>query len=520
MNALFFDIRTAIFLLFIGNLLAVLLMTTYKSSMRKDRYYRRFLQGKLLQSLAWALLLLRGQIPDLFSVYIGNTLLLGGFALEAMAMANSSNNTSRMEWTFAIIAGCCTVAFWAWADTPAQRVALASMATAILFGTAAAVILRPPTPSALCRAIGYSYVLFCLALSFRAYFAEIAPSEFGLMSGHLVQTLAFLVAFMFMLVSGNGFLLLLKERNDQQLLQTHQELAEREALLSQILDTSSVAIFLVDKVGRITHANQHMSEMFGYPLKELIGSEYVDHIHPSERETGREKMLALLDSAIPSVDLERIYLRKDSTEFWGHLTGKRLHNAQNEDYGLVGVIADITKQKKTEEKIREMALYDALTGLANRTLLSDRLQQAITQAKRNQGRFALLYLDLDLFKTINDTLGHDAGDLLLKEAATRIRNCVRESDTVARIGGDEFVVLLGTLEQKQHTLIVAEKIREALCLPVDFSGQRLAISSSIGIAFYPDHGDNETSMLKSADSAMYWAKNNGRNSVCIFGESG
>ena len=168
------------------------------------------------------------------------------------------------------------------------------------------------------------------------------------------------------------------------------------------------------------------------------------------------------------------------------------------------------------EHIHHMAHYDILTDLPNRSLLSDRLQQAIISCKRDHSHLALMFLDLDMFKYINDRLGHDIGDLLLKEVAKRILECLRESDTAARIGGDEFVVLLPSVDSIQTAMMVAEKIRHALSLPFEISGHSLSISSSIGIAVYPEHGSEEKILLKNADTAMYLAKQRGRNTVILF----
>ena len=181
-----------------------------------------------------------------------------------------------------------------------------------------------------------------------------------------------------------------------------------------------------------------------------------------------------------------------------------------------GFITDITERKLAEEKVQHLAHYDALTDLPNRTLLADRLQQALTTARRDKVRLALMFLDLDMFKPINDTLGHNVGDLLLKEAAQRMQACVRESDTVARIGGDEFVVLLPTIEMEQDAMVVAEKIRHTLNQPFELAGHSLHISSSIGIAVYPEHGSEGKVLLKNADTAMYYAKESGRNTVKFF----
>jgi diguanylate cyclase (GGDEF)-like protein/PAS domain S-box-containing protein len=181
-----------------------------------------------------------------------------------------------------------------------------------------------------------------------------------------------------------------------------------------------------------------------------------------------------------------------------------------------GFITDITERKNVEERIRRMAQYDTLTDLPNRALLSDRLQLALATAKREGTRLALLFLDFDKFKPINDSLGHAIGDVLLKQAAVRMQHCVRESDTVARIGGDEFVVLLPHIETAKDAELVAEKIRLAIGKPFNTEGHTLEISASIGIAIFPDDGEDEIELAKHADLAMYHSKQSGRNTVMSY----
>ncbi len=194
------------------------------------------------------------------------------------------------------------------------------------------------------------------------------------------------------------------------------------------------------------------------------------------------------------------------------------HPEKLEDGSILwhGFITDITDRKNAEERIRHMAQYDTLTDLPNRALFSDRLQQALAVAKREQTHLALLFMDFDKFKPINDTLGHAVGDVLLKRAAVRMQRCIRESDTLARIGGDEFVVLLPSIETEQDAVIVAEKIRLSLDKPFEIDGYVLNISTSIGIAVYPEHGEDEIQLSKNADLAMYYAKQGGRNNVTVY----
>jgi diguanylate cyclase (GGDEF)-like protein len=168
------------------------------------------------------------------------------------------------------------------------------------------------------------------------------------------------------------------------------------------------------------------------------------------------------------------------------------------------------------QKIQHLAEHDKLTSLPNRLLFEDRMKQALALAKRNNKKFALAYVDIDHFKTINDTLGHDFGDMLLKETARRMVSCIREVDTVSRIGGDEFLILLYDIENKESALHIAGKILHKINQDVSFSGQILKTSASIGISIYPEHGQTIATLEKSADIAMYMAKKDGRNQARLY----
>ena len=201
-----------------------------------------------------------------------------------------------------------------------------------------------------------------------------------------------------------------------------------------------------------------------------------------------------------------------------------MNNAINQKIGQINEI-NASLEEKIEQRTQQLRLangeliklarHDALTGLPNRQLLNDRLVQALAAAKRDKTHVALMFIDLDEFKPVNDTYGHAAGDLLLMEAARRIQDCIRESDTVSRIGGDEFIVLLPIVESLQDSSCVAEKIRLALNLPFEPGGSKVYISCSIGIALYPEHGIDANTLFRNADDAMYQAKRSGRNAVVL-----
>lgn len=183
-------------------------------------------------------------------------------------------------------------------------------------------------------------------------------------------------------------------------------------------------------------------------------------------------------------------------------------------------IAPVIERKQMETWLQHIARHDPLTDLPNRELFHDRLQTSLQWAERNRTPLALLYLDLDKFKQVNDTLGHPVGDLLLQEVAQRLRQCVRESDTVGRVGGDEFLVLLHGIPQPEQALLVAEKIRATLARPFDLAGHRVQVFPSIGIALYPDHSDDYKQLIRYADEAMYDAKKRGGNRYQITSRPG
>lgn len=287
--------------------------------------------------------------------------------------------------------------------------------------------------------------------------------------------------------------------------------------LRLVYDTANVAIFNLDLAGIITHANRYMTELFACPLAALIGSEYVAHLHPDERAVARERMRALLSSEIADIDLERPYVRHDGSEFWGHVKGRRRFDAQGQLLGEVAVIVDITERKQHRDQLERMAHFDALTNLPNRTLLADRMQQAMAQAVRRGQRLAVAYLDLDGFKAVNDRHGHNAGDKLLVALANRMKLALREGDTLARLGGDEFAALLIDLTDTAASVPTLTRLLNATAQAVQFDDINLQVSASVGVTFYPQSQNMDADqLLRQADQAMYQAKLAGKNRYHYF----
>lgn len=262
--------------------------------------------------------------------------------------------------------------------------------------------------------------------------------------------------------------------------------------------------------------SRRWKEMLGC-AEEDIGDdpdEWQSRVHPEDLPEAQAAMQRCLVGETPVYVVEQRMRCKDGG--WKWVLARGMVVSRGEDGAplrMIGTVSDINERHVTEERIRHMAQHDLLTDLPNRALFSDRVQQILARARRNKERFAVLVCDLDEFKPVNDTYGHGVGDQLLKEVARRLLQCVRDSDTVGRVGGDEFVALLPSLRGEQDALAVGEKIRLAIAQPFVLSGRTLHISSSIGIAVYPEDGGDEIQLLKRADDAMYWAKGNGRNNV-------
>ncbi|MGF7184013.1 diguanylate cyclase (GGDEF)-like protein/PAS domain S-box-containing protein [Desulfitispora alkaliphila] len=265
--------------------------------------------------------------------------------------------------------------------------------------------------------------------------------------------------------------------------------------------------------GEFIYTSPNYKEVLGYDVTDLLGIKYHVIIHPEDLPivaTGLKKYLY--------GEAEQIvarFIHKNGEVRLFESTGKAYKTAQGETR-IVFVSRDITERKHYEDRLWHQAFHDALTNLPNRTLLKDRLQVEINHAKRNGTKVGVLFLDLDRFKIINDTLGHAIGDKLLQTIADRIVDCVRTDDTVARLGGDEFTVLVTSVNRSEDVAKVAEKILKAVKQPMEIDGNQLYLTASIGIAIYPDDGVNVTNILKNADAAMYRAKESGRNNYQLY----
>jgi len=297
----------------------------------------------------------------------------------------------------------------------------------------------------------------------------------------------------------------------------NQKLRGNEARIRAILDRVDEGIIAMTSEGVIQTINPAAERMFGYPAAELIGNNIsllMPESYRSQHDQHIKNHLASDPTNLIGNRREIVGLRRDGTTFPAEISVGEVQFAG--EHLFIGALRDIAERKAVEARVNHLANHDSLTNLPNRNLLQDRARQSLMQAARQQSLVGIVFIDLDHFKTINDSLGHHVGDRLLQTVALRICSCLRDQDTVARQGGDEFIVVLPNVKRFEDIGIVTQKLVVALSAPYSIDGAELHTSASIGVAVYPDDGPDVETLLRNADTAMYYAKATGRNNFQFF----
>ena len=290
----------------------------------------------------------------------------------------------------------------------------------------------------------------------------------------------------------------------------------RLSIYKQVVDNTNEAVVITDADTRIIEVNPAYEKMLGFTRVELIGRLLKNAVRTGKHDDDfYQRLWQSVDShGYWSGEIFDRHKNGELIPFWMSINAIRDEKGNISKY--IGLSRDIRELKQAERQLEQMAYFDPLTGLANRTLFEIRLREALNNARIDSCRLALLFIDLDRFKHVNDTYGHSAGDELLMQVSVRLKNALRDNDTVARMGGDEFTIILNRIKAKDDATHVAAKIIDAISRPISVSGAQLNVGTSIGVAYFPEHGENLETLKKHADIAMYQAKEAGRNRFQVF----
>jgi diguanylate cyclase (GGDEF)-like protein/PAS domain S-box-containing protein len=294
-----------------------------------------------------------------------------------------------------------------------------------------------------------------------------------------------------------------------------QRLAHSEHRFRSAFDNAPLGLALVDRDNRFVRVNHALCRLLGASAEQLVGTEQSQFGEPADIAIEKEFQHDLLCGRSDAVQFDRRYRTRDGRVVWA-LVSATLLPANEEPPHFLIQINDLTERKKAEEELAHLAHHDALTGVANRMLLAEEVEHGIALARRHQCRLAVVFIDLDYFKHINDSLGHEAGDTVLKVIAARLAGSVRESDIVGRMGGDEFVVVLSEVDDARDVLSLTDKLRTECARPVWLDGHEIQLSTSMGVSLFPDDAQDFRTLLRFADSALYHAKTEGRNNVQFY----
>ena len=290
-------------------------------------------------------------------------------------------------------------------------------------------------------------------------------------------------------------------------------LRDSEERYRSLVENISEIVYSLDENADITYISPNIESISGYSPSEIIGKRFTEFIYEKDLTGRMNKLQEIMSERNESTDFR--FLTKFGESRWLRTAGRPILK-DNRVLGVRGTLVDITERKLVEEKLVYMATHDQLTGLSNRALFNDRLAVELARAHRNPKKLAVMILDLDEFKEINDAFGHSFGDRLLKAVGRCLSSLLRESDTVARMGGDEFLILLSEVAYVDDVANIAQKIIDAIRKPLSINNHELNITTSLGVAIYPEDGQDAETLIKNADIAMYNVKNHGRNGYQLY----
>ena len=460
--------------------------------------------GMSCLTIGGLLMFSRGSIPDFISIVVANTLYILGFLLILRGIRIFAGRPSLVFLDYFLLPTTAVLFYYFnYIDENINfRIIIASSTFVIICVTVVVTLLSEKNAS--WRHAGFAvatvFSLFGISHIIRVGIVLHTPFEYDdLMHTNVSSSLIFLGD---IFIRGGTAITLI--------LMSNSTLESKLKIASFVVNQSASSIIMTDTTGTIQYVNPAFTEKTGYLPEDVIGKK-TRILGSGERPIEESTAIWQALSTGNSWRGEFHNRKKDGELFWeiGSIAPVKKRNGNITHY--VAIKEDITELKHAEQRIRHMANHDVLTGLPTRRLLKDRLEIALVNAKRSETKVAILFIDLDGFKTVNDTLGHIVGDSVLKETADRLCFCVRETDTVSRVGGDEFCILLTNIKDKNNITIITDKLIKAVAAPFKYESGNINIGASIGIALYPDNGFSSQKLISLADKAMYQIKRQGKN---------
>jgi diguanylate cyclase (GGDEF)-like protein/PAS domain S-box-containing protein len=348
--------------------------------------------------------------------------------------------------------------------------------------------------------LAYALTIFNLTLSFGNWIFDF----FSLYKSLPISE--FLININFLILLGLLWILYRRWRHEAA---GRREKEESLLALQKAVENMQIGVTISDPKGRILYINPAEAEMHGYKVEDLTGKD--------ARILGPPEIWKPMSRpALKRFKRETMNVRKDGSTFPVQLMSDIVTGPDGDVFAVITTCEDITERRKNEETIRQLAFYDPLCGLPNRALFNDRLIQELAKARRHKSLLAIMFVDIDRFKIVNDTLGHRVGDLLLKAVSGRLKTAIRESDTVSRLGGDEFIILFPDISHARDISAIAKKVLVKLSQVFVINEMEVYITASIGISFFPESGDDMEALIRNADAAMYYAKEQGRNNYQFY----
>jgi diguanylate cyclase (GGDEF)-like protein/PAS domain S-box-containing protein len=466
--------------------------------------------GIALHAIAFVLFLLRPQVGDLISIVGANTLIAASLVVLT-AGCLWFQGRRLVPWLLWLPLPVTVFANLYWIHDLRARVLANGLVVLFQGLVLLAILLRGRQASACIGryivAAGVSMVIMALVLRVLGVWSN-PDAVRSLTSAGPVQTTTFLASLNGLILLVIGVIVMVRER-----LEANLRLSEQR--FRTYVESAHDIVYTLDMQGRFKYLSPNLQDVLGYAPAELLNQHFAVIVHPDDLPACEAFLQRLLDGGKKLSGLEYRVRHRDGDWHWHLTNGSPLFDDAGHIIAMLGLAHDISERKASEVRISYLAHHDALTDLPNRTLLLDRLQQALQDAERQGTQGALLFIDLDGFKPINDTHGHGIGDQVLQVVAARLRAAVRASDSVGRIGGDEFLVLLPRIACPSAALMVADQINRALREPIQVDGLHLAVSCSVGVAVYPRHGRDAITLVRHADEAMYSAKQGGRDRVSL-----